>query len=69
MILSALSYAKNGSPRAVRPLLLDRMFKSITPDDLKAIISFAIAIDTVGWSTPRVLIETIRIEVIQKQFT
>jgi len=44
MILSALSYAKNGSPRAVRPLLLDRMFKSITKEDLKLIISFSEAI-------------------------
>ncbi len=44
MILSALSYAKNGSPRAVRPLLLDRMFKSITKEDLRVIRSFSDAI-------------------------
>jgi len=44
MILSALSYAKNGSPRAVRPLLLDRMFKSITKEDLRAIRSFSEAL-------------------------
>lgn len=44
MILSALSYAKNGSPRAVRPLLLDRMFKSITKEDLGLIISFSKAL-------------------------
>jgi len=53
MILSALSYAKNGSPRAVRPLLLDRMFKSITTEDLKAIISFAIAIDAIEPHLPK----------------
>lgn len=53
MILSALSYAKNGSPRAVRPLLLDRMFKSITPDDIKVIISFAVAIADVEPHVPK----------------
>ena len=53
MILSALSYAKNGSPRAVRPLLLDRMFKSITTDDLKVIISFAIALNTIEPHIPK----------------
>ena len=53
MILSALSYAKNGSPRAVRPLLLDRMFKSITPDDLKVIISFAIAMNIIEPHIPK----------------
>ena len=53
MILSALSYAKNGSPRAVRPLLLDRMFKSITADDLKVIISFAIAMREVEPPIPK----------------
>ena len=53
MILSALSYAKNGSPRAVRPLLLDRMFKSITPADLKVITSFAIAMNTVEPHIPK----------------
>ncbi len=47
MILSALSYAKNGSPRAVRPLLLDRMFKNITINDLKFIKSFSVAIANV----------------------
>ncbi len=53
MILSALSYAKNGSPRAVRPLLLDRMFKSITKEDLRAIISFSVALDKIEPHRPK----------------
>ena len=53
MILSALSYAKNGSPRAVRPLLLDRMFKSITSDDLQIITQFSIAIANVEPHIPK----------------
>ena len=53
MILSALSYAKNGSPRAVRPLLLDRMFKSITVDDLKIIKSFSMAMAEVEPHLPK----------------
>ena len=53
MILSALSYAKNGSPRAVRPLLLDRMFKSITINDLKVIKSFSIAMNKVEPHVPK----------------
>jgi len=53
MILSALSYAKNGSPRAVRPLLLDRMFKSITPDDLKVIKSFSTAMNSIETHVPK----------------
>ncbi len=53
MILSALSYAKNGSPRAVRPLLLDRMFKSITTNDLKVIKSFSIAMNSVESHVPK----------------
>ena len=53
MILSALSYAKNGSPRAVRPLLLDRMFKSITKEDLRKIKLFSIAIANVEPIKPK----------------
>jgi len=53
MILSALSYAKNGSPRAVRPLLLDRMFKSITKDDLRAIILFSAALAKIEPHLPK----------------
>jgi len=53
MILSALSYAKNGSPRAVRPLLLDRMFKSITKEDLRAIISFSKALAEIEPHQPK----------------
>ena len=41
MILNALHYSKNGSPRAVRPLLLDRMFKSITEGDINTILEFS----------------------------
>lgn len=40
-ILNALVYAKNGSPRAVQPLLLDRMFRNITENDLKIIQIFS----------------------------
>jgi len=43
-ILNALHYAKNGSPRAVNAILLDRMFRSITPDDIGIIIIFSKAI-------------------------
>ena len=53
MILSALSYAKNGSPRAVRPLLLDRLFKNITTQDLRIIKSFSIAIDNIEPHVPK----------------
>lgn len=53
MILSALSYAKNGSPRAVRPLLLDRMFKKITSNDLERIIQFSNAIANVEPHIPK----------------
>ena len=53
MILSALSYAKNGSPRAVRPLLLDRMFKSITKEDLKLIRSFSEALAEIEPHQPK----------------
>ncbi len=53
MILSALSYAKNGSPRAVRPLLLDRMFKSITKEDLRVIRSFSEALAEIEPHAPK----------------
>jgi len=45
MILNALHYAKNGSPRAVNALLLDRMFKSITENDIITLIEFSRAMD------------------------
>jgi len=47
MILSALYYAKNGSPRAVRALLLDRLFNNITPGDLDTIIEFGKAMNSI----------------------
>ena len=47
MILNALYYAKNGSPRAVRSLLLDRMFHSVTARDLTVIITFSRAMHKV----------------------
>lgn len=53
MILSALSYAKNGSPRAVRPLLLDRMFKNITLSDLKIIKIFSQALASIETHVPK----------------
>jgi len=53
MILSALSYAKNGSPRAVRPLLLDRMFKNITSEDLKIIKFFSNAMADIEPIVPK----------------
>lgn len=43
-ILNALHYAKNGSPRAVNAILLDRMFRSITAGDIDVIIIFSKAI-------------------------
>ena len=53
MILNALSYAKNGSPRAVRPQLLDRMFNSITVNDIKIISKFSNAIKNVEPFIPK----------------
>jgi len=55
MILNALSYAKNGSPRAVNPYFLERMFKNITEKDLKVIMSFSKAIRKVEPFTPKQL--------------
>lgn len=43
-ILNALHYSKNGSPRAVNALLLDRMFRSITSSDIDMILVFTKAI-------------------------
>ncbi len=40
-VLNALHYAKNGSPRAVNAILLDRMFRSITTGDIDVIITFS----------------------------
>lgn len=53
MILSALSYAKNGSPRAVRPLLLDRLFKNILLKDLEIIIKFSNALADIEPHIPK----------------
>jgi len=53
MILSALSYAKNGSPRAVRALLLDRLFSNITSGDLDSIIQFGRAINKIEPFIPK----------------
>lgn len=53
MILSALSYAKNGSPRAVRALLLDRLFNNITSGDLDTIIQFGRAMNSVEPFIPK----------------
>ncbi len=47
MVLNALHYAKNGSPRAVRPLLLDRMFQNIRAIDIKTIITFSRALSKI----------------------
>jgi len=55
MVLNALSYAKNGSPRAVSPYFIERMFKNITEKDLKVIISFSNAIKKVEPFTPKQL--------------
>jgi len=43
-VLNALHYAKNGSPRAVNAILLDRMFRSITTNDIDVIIVFSKAL-------------------------
>jgi len=55
MVLNALSYAKNGSPRAVNPYFLERMFKNITEKDLKIIIAFSKAIRKVEPFIPKQL--------------
>lgn len=52
-ILNALVYAKNGSPRAVQPLLLDRMFRSITENDLKVIQTFSRALKKIEPFIPK----------------
>lgn len=46
-ILNALHYAKNGSPRAVNAILLDRMFRAITSSDIDMILLFGKAIHKV----------------------
>lgn len=43
-ILNALHYSKNGSPRAVNAILLDRMFRSVTSNDIGVILLFTKAI-------------------------
>ncbi len=53
MILNALSYAKSGSPRAVRTIFLDRMFDNITTTDLKIITIFSKALRTVDPMIPK----------------
>lgn len=53
MILSALYYAKNGSPRAVRSLHLDRLFNNITPGDLDTIIQFGRAMNHIEAFIPK----------------
>ncbi len=53
MILNALHYAKNGSPRAVSAVLLDRMFKSITHDDVVILIEFSRAMDKTEGFIPK----------------
>lgn len=53
MILNALSYAKSGSPRAVRTLFLDRMFNNITTTDLKVITTFSKALRTIDPMIPK----------------
>jgi len=53
MILNALSYAKNGSPRAVKPFLIDRLFTNITEEDLKIIQTFSRALKNIDPFIPR----------------
>lgn len=53
MILNALHYSKNGSPRAIRPMFLDRMFNNITPEDLRIIILFSKALKKIEPIIPR----------------
>lgn len=53
MVLNALYYAKNGSPRAVSAQLLDRMFKSITQGDVITMIEFSRAMDKTEGFIPK----------------
>jgi len=53
MILNALSYAKNGAPRAVKPYFLERMFKNISEKDLRVIISFSKAMRKIEPFAPK----------------
>ena len=47
MIFNALHYAKNGSPRAVRALLVDRMSANVTHGDMLTILDYTRAIKKV----------------------
>lgn len=68
MILNALSYAKNGAPRAVRPLLLDRMFNSINGNDLKVIAKFSKALRNVEPFIPKVRQPLYRFAIFRNMF-
>jgi len=45
MVLNALHYSKNGSPKSISRNYLDRMFKSITHGDLITIVQFSRAFE------------------------
>lgn len=68
MILNALSYAKNGAPRAVRPLLLDRMFNSINGNDLKIIAKFSKALRNVEPFIPKISQPLYRFAIFRNMF-
>ncbi len=68
MILNALHYAKNGSPRSVTANNLDRMFKSITQDDIATMIEFSRAMDKVEGFVPKKMQKLYKYEIYRNLF-
>ena len=68
MILNALHYAKNGSPRSVIASHLDRMFKSITEGDLVTLIEFSRAMDKIEGFVPKKVQKLYKYEIYRNLF-
>jgi len=68
MILNALHYAKNGSPRSVNALLLDRMFKSITEGDIATMVEFSRAMDKTEGFVPKQIQKLYKYEIYRNLF-
>jgi len=68
MILNALHYAKNGSPRSVTANNLDRMFKSITQDDIATLIEFSRAMDKTEGFVPKKIQKLYKYEIYRNLF-
>ncbi len=68
MILNALHYAKNGSPRSVTANGLDRMFKSITQSDIVTLIEFSRAMDKTEGFIPKKVQKLYKYEIYRNLF-